>query len=138
MPNGKVLSAGGTTYTDWTPEHFDIFISSTKMCFLYDPDGINAVEQPKNLLPKDFKLYQNYPNPFNPSTTVRYELPKTSHVIIKIYNSIGEEVTTLIDKTQPAGSYSVNFNAKNLSSGVYFYQIIADNWVSTNKMLLVK
>ena len=138
LPNGKVLYAGGMTYNDWTPEHFDLFISSTKMCYIFDPKGFDAVEQPKNLLPKDFRLYQNYPNPFNPSTTVRYELPKTSHVIIKIFNSIGEEVTTLIDKSQLAGSYSVNFNAKNLSSGVYFYQIIADNWVSTNKMLLIK
>jgi hypothetical protein len=136
--NGKVLSAGGMTYNVWTPEDADLVLSNTKMCYIFDPNGANAVEQPKNLLPKDFRLYQNYPNPFNPSTTVRYELPKTSHVIIKIYNSIGEEVTTLIDKSQPAGSYSVNFNAKNLSSGIYFYQIVADGWVSTNKMLLIK
>jgi hypothetical protein len=108
------------------------------MCYLYDPNGIDAVEQPKNLLLTNYKIYQNYPNPFNPTTIIKYELPKTSHVVIKIYNSIGEEITTLINKTQPVGSYSVNFNAKSLSSGVYFCRIVAGDWVSTNKMLLIK
>jgi N-acetylneuraminic acid mutarotase len=138
LPNGKVLSAGGMTYNAYTPENIDLVLSYTKMCYLYDPNGIDAVEQPKNLLPKDFRLYQNYPNPFNPSTIIKYELPKTSHVIIKIYNSLGDEVTTLLNQTQPVGSYSVNFNAKNLSSGIYFCRIVAGDWVSTNKMLLIK
>jgi N-acetylneuraminic acid mutarotase len=134
LPTGKVISAGGTTWTDGSLP----VISSTKMCYIYDPNGINAVEQPKINLPKEFKLYQNYPNPFNPTTIIKYELPKTSHVVIKIYNSIGAEITTLINQTQLVGSYSVNFNAKGLSSGVYFYQIIANDWISTNKMLLIK
>jgi N-acetylneuraminic acid mutarotase len=134
LPTGKVISAGGTTWTDGSLP----VISSTKMCYIYDPNGINSVQIPNDKLVQDFRLYQNYPNPFNPSTTVKYELPKTSSVIIKIYNSIGEEITTLINKTQPAGSYSVNFNAKGFSSGIYFYQIIANDWVCTNKMLLIK
>jgi N-acetylneuraminic acid mutarotase len=134
LPDGKVISAGGTTWTDdSTP-----FVSAAKMCYIYDPNGIDAVEQSKNTLPKDFRLYQNYPNPFNPTTIIKYELPTTSHVVIKIYNSIGEEITTLINKTQLGGTYSVNFNAKGLSSGIYFYKIIANDWACTNKMLLIK
>jgi len=92
----------------------------------------------ENILPSEFTLYQNYPNPFNPSTTIKYDLPKTSHVIIKIFDCIGKEITSLINKNQLPGSYTVYFNADGLSSGVYFYQIIANDWVCTNKMLLIK
>ena len=88
--------------------------------------------------PKEFKLVQNYPNLFNPSTLIRYEISDTRFVSLKVYNSIGQEVATLVNKKQNAGSYNVVFNAGNLSSGIYFYSIRTEDFVSVKKMLLLK
>ncbi|NOX66404.1 MAG: T9SS type A sorting domain-containing protein, partial [Chlorobi bacterium] len=74
-----------------------------------------------NIVPKKYELSQNYPNPFNPSTTIKFSLPKNSKVRLDIYNMLGESVTTLIDKEMDAGFQSVQFNASNLASGIYFY-----------------
>ena len=89
-------------------------------------------------LPKEYKLFDNYPNPFNPSTTIRYELPKNGFVTIKVYDILGREVATLVNENKTAGEYSVMFNAKNLSSGVYIYQLKAGNFISNKKLLLMK
>ena len=86
----------------------------------------------------DFKVYQNYPNPFNPSTTISYVIPRRSNVSLKIYNVTGKEVASLVNEVKEAGSYSVNFNAEKLSSGVYFYKITADKFSSARKMILIK
>jgi N-acetylneuraminic acid mutarotase len=138
LPNGKVLSAGGNAYSEWTYEDADISIWPTKMCYLYDPSGINAVEQPKNLLPKDFKLYQNYPNPFNPLTLINYSVPKSGLVSIKVFDVLGREVTTLINENKPVGNYSVQFNAAKLTSGVYFYRMQAGDFAQTKKLIMMK
>ena len=82
--------------------------------------------------------YQNYPNPFNPTTTIRYQLPKESKVVIKIYNILGAEVMELLNEQKEPGIYEVEFNADSLSSGTYIYRIIADNFVETKKMVLMK
>jgi len=93
--------------------------------------------------PAEFSLAQNYPNPFNPVTVIKYSLPVESNIRIIVYNSIGREVKELVNISQAAGNYEVNFNAVNLSSGVYFYQIIANsldgkqNYKSIKKMLLL-
>ena len=86
----------------------------------------------------NFSLEQNYPNPFNPSTTIKYTLAEKSDVSLNIYDILGNEVATLVNATQKAGSYEVNFNASNLASGLYLYKIIAGNFVSTKKMMLLK
>jgi subtilisin family serine protease len=83
-------------------------------------------------------LEDNFPNPFNPSTTIKYELSKKSHVLITIFNSIGEKVTELVNKSMNEGKYQVNFDASNLSSGMYFYSIVAGEFRSTKKMILIK
>lgn len=85
-----------------------------------------------------FSLKQNYPNPFNPSTTIEYTAPVNTHVTLKIYDILGKEITTLVDKYQNSGSYIVIWNASNLSSGVYFYKLVAGNNVETKRMLLSK
>lgn len=90
------------------------------------------------LVPTEFALYQNYPNPFNPSTTIRYQLPKESKVVIKIYNVLGSEVMELLNEQKEAGIYEVEFNAETLSSGTYVYKIASDNFVQTKKMILLK
>jgi hypothetical protein len=87
---------------------------------------------------KTFVLDQNYPNPFNPSTVIRYSIPNDANVTLKVFNVIGQQVSTLVNQKQVSGNYSVTFDASNLSSGVYFYQINAGQYVSTKKMLLMK
>jgi hypothetical protein len=88
--------------------------------------------------PQTLSLSHNYPNPFNPTTTIKYSIPKESHVTIIVYNSIGGEVDRLVDEYQAAGNYDVIFNRKNLSSGIYFYQIKSANYFETKKMVLLK
>jgi hypothetical protein len=91
-----------------------------------------------NLTITEYQIEQNYPNPFNPITTIRYQLPKQSNVVVKIFDILGTEITTLVDEDKPTGIYEVSFNASNLSSGVYFYRISAGDFNSTKKMLLIK
>jgi len=88
--------------------------------------------------PTTFALSQNYPNPFNPSTIISYQLPKNSLVTLKIYDVLGRQVATLVNGREPAGSHSVSFNGDRLSSGVYFYRLVAGGYTSVRKMILVK
>lgn len=89
-------------------------------------------------IPKRFVLYQNYPNPFNPTTTIKYSIPTKSKVIIKIFDILGNEIETLVNEEKPADTYELTWNAVNLPSGVYFYQIKASNYVNTKKMILLR
>jgi peptide deformylase len=83
-------------------------------------------------------LSQNYPNPFNPTTNIRFELARTERVSLKIYNIMGQEITTLVEGTLMAGSYQVPFDAADLASGVYFYRLSSPNRSETRKMVLLK
>ncbi len=84
------------------------------------------------------RLEQNYPNPFNPSTTIKYDLPRDSRVSLKLFNILGQEVATLVNEEQKAGYRSVDWNASNYASGVYFYRLEAGGFSSVKRMLLVK
>ena len=88
--------------------------------------------------PKAFALEQNYPNPFNPSTEVKYELPVPSHVVLKVYNVLGNEVAIIVDEKKSAGSYVVTWNADEMPSGVYLYRLTAGDLTITRKMLLLR
>ncbi len=88
--------------------------------------------------PTNYAVAQNYPNPFNPSTIIHYEIPNDGVVTLKVYDGLGKEVRTLVNQFQSTGRYDVNFDASNLSSGVYFYQLRAGDFVSIKKMLLIK
>ncbi len=96
----------------------------------------NTVEV--SFLPDQFMLMQNYPNPFNPSTTIKFALPKTSEVKLVVFNTLGQVVSELVNQKFDAGYYTVEFNAANLSSGIYYYRLEADNFVSVKKMILIK
>ncbi len=88
--------------------------------------------------PSKFALYNNYPNPFNPTTTIKYEIPKTVNVSLKIYDLLGREVRTLINQEQKPGFYEIPFGSSELSSGIYFYVLRAGNFMQTKKMILLK
>jgi hypothetical protein len=91
-----------------------------------------------NALPTEFWLSQNYPNPFNPSTTIEYAIPRDSKVTLVLYDILGREVQRLVDGFITAGYHKEIFNASKLSTGVYFYRIMAGNFIQTRKMLLLK
>jgi len=86
----------------------------------------------------EFDLFQNYPNPFNPSTSIRYGLPSRSHVTLTVYNTLGQEVATLVQGEQEAGFHEAVFDASGLASGVYLYRLTAGSYVETRKLALVR
>lgn len=97
---------------------------------------VNVKEQIE--LPSVYKLYQNYPNPFNPTTTIKYDLPMSSHITIKLYNVLGQEVITLVNEFQEVGFKTLNVDASNLASGVYLYQIKAGDFAAVRKFVYLK
>ncbi len=110
--------------------------------FADDNNIVTGIEDNK-ITPAQFSLSQNYPNPFNPSTIISYSIPfaetsRSLSVLLKVYDILGREVETLVNKEQPAGNYKITFNASHLSSGIYFYTLIAGEFVQTNKMILLK
>ena len=90
------------------------------------------------LIPEGYALYQNYPNPFNPITTIQYDLPEDGTIKLTIYNTLGQEVAHLVNEAKPAGRHAVEWNATNVPSGIYIYQIRSHNFVKTIKMTLLK
>lgn len=112
-----------------------------------DTDGkyeySKIVEVDYQVKPTEYALSQNYPNPFNPSTVIKYQLPKDNFVSLKVYNAIGQEVANLVNEVKPTGVYEVNFDASNLSSGIYYYILrigsgSTNEFTRTNKMILLK
>ncbi len=91
-----------------------------------------------SVIPNGFRLSQNYPNPFNPSTKINWQSPVGSWQTLKVYDVLGNEVAKLVDEYKPSGNYEVDFKAENLTSGIYFYQLKAANFVETKKMILLK
>ena len=99
---------------------------------------IISVEDERRLIPNSFALRQNYPNPFNPQTTIEYFLPKSSKVLLTVYNLIGEEIERFIYDRKPAGNHQVTWDASNFASGIYFYRLQTGDFVQTRKMVLLK
>ena len=101
-------------------------------------ENINAIEVSANLKPAAYELLQNYPNPFNPSTMIRFGIPENAHVRMTVFNQIGETVAELVNGQMEAGYHQVLWNAANMSSGVYFYEIKTDNFKAVKKLILMK
>lgn len=101
---------------------------------VYSSTGIND----DNQVPDGFNLLQNYPNPFNPSTKIEFQIPNGSLTKVTVYNLAGQEVATLLNEYRPAGTYSIEFNAENLPSGIYFYRLTAGDYSAMKKMILMK
>jgi hypothetical protein len=89
-------------------------------------------------LPTNYLLNQNFPNPFNPTTTISYSIPSITKVNLKVFDVLGNEITTLVDEVQKSGKYQVEFDGTNLSSGIYLYRLITNNYLQTRKMILIK
>jgi choice-of-anchor A domain-containing protein/uncharacterized repeat protein (TIGR01451 family)/TQXA domain-containing protein len=102
-----------------------------------DFEAITDVENTEEL-PTEFELSQNYPNPFNPSTTIKFKLKENGRFTLKIYNILGQVVTTLLDEEMIAGSHQITFNAANFASGIYIYQLAGDNVNLVKKMVLLR
>jgi hypothetical protein len=103
---------------------------------------VDVEEEKSTALPNEFVLKQNYPNPFNPSTSIEYRVGSSEYVTLKVYDILGNEIATLVNEEKPVGTYEVDFNASSIkhhtSSGVYFYQLSAGDFVQTKKMILIK
>jgi photosystem II stability/assembly factor-like uncharacterized protein len=100
--------------------------------------GVVSVEGETNSIPNNFNLTQNYPNPFNPSTKIKYSIPQTSNVLIKVFDILSNEIETLVNDEKQTGTYELTWNATNLPSGVYFYRLKAGDFVETKKMVLLR
>ncbi len=111
---------------------------------IYTPSPKVSVKQIDNNIPNEFNLEANYPNPFNPTTKIKYSIPVetrrgvSQQVVLKVYNLLGQEVATLVNETQKSGTYEVEFNAKELTSGIYIYTLQNAGYLQSRKMLLVK
>ena len=145
----SVISSGGgkqsnSTYQLWGIANQSAVgksgnsIHSAQLGFWFEWQIVTDVEDENNTLPLIYKLEQNYPNPFNPSTIIKFAVPERSNVLIKIYDILGSEVTTLVNEELDAGWYEKIFDAASLSTGVYIYRMKAGNYVSTKKMLMIK
>jgi hypothetical protein len=100
--------------------------------------AVTRITNNETIIPEEYQLSQNYPNPFNPETKIDFMIPKNDFVSIKVFDITGKEITTLVNSVMNKGSYSVNFNASNLSTGIYFYKITSGSYSETKKMMLVK
>jgi len=121
-----------------------VFVQSTGSMTVYQSETISYNElnvtglNDSNTNPDEFILEQNYPNPFNPLTVIGYQLPISGNVILKVYDLLGREVATLVNEEQLAGNYEVEFNGAELSSGIYFYKLTAENYSAIKKLMLLK
>jgi hypothetical protein len=151
---------GGTwdtlqTFTNWDDRNTNFEFFNSKISYLinlnhiyYTDDGwvtysiVDSIVTGLNeqqIKATEFILEQNYPNPFNPNTVIKYQIPITSQVTLKVYDILGNEIATLVNEEKSEGNYSYSFTpSATLSSGIYFYQLKTDNFIHTKKMLLLK
>ena len=128
--SGVTVNAAANTFT--------ISQSNLYSYYVLVPTTTTGTDNDNILIPQSYELEQNYPNPFNPATIIKYSLPSESKVILKIYDMLGKEVTTLVNSIQTPGEHIVNFNASDLPSGIYLYNITAGNFTQTKKLVLLK
>ncbi|MBK7498915.1 MAG: immune inhibitor A [Ignavibacteriales bacterium] len=135
--NGTTTEKSSYSYIDKNPFDGKSYYRLKQIDFDGSSKIYNAVEVDFETV-KEYSLSQNYPNPFNPSTEIIYTLAKSGNITLKVYNLLGSEVATLVNGFMESGKHSAKFNAKDFTSGVYFYTIKADNFTSTRKMMLMK
>ncbi len=129
------VDAAGNLYVAGTSQRGDFSNAATILKYAQITVSVGEGE---STLPGSYSLSQNYPNPFNPSTTIRFALPKNGHVELKVYNTLGQEVATLVNEEKTAGTYSAQWNAGSVASGVYFYRLRSGEYTETRKLLLLR
>ncbi len=132
------IDAEGEVLTLVFEGNAELNISRAEVRNIFNSSMVVNISGTSELVPSEFALLQNYPNPFNPTTTINYELPEQTMVEISIFNALGERVAMLVNEIKDAGRHTVEFNASGYSSGIYFYQIKANDFVSVKKMILMK
>ncbi len=113
-------------------------INNVGFWYLTARELATSVEQIPSSVPKEFRLQQNYPNPFNPTTTIEFALPKKSTVTLQLFDILGREIATLVDAELESGVHKINFDGKDLASGIYFYRIHAEGFLKTKKLMWLK
>lgn len=136
-PSVAIYNSGGNKYSAFAYTGLSSGNYTSNLYFNQENLSTGITQTGSNLL-TDYSLEQNYPNPFNPGTTINFSIPKQDHVILKVFNSIGQEVALLHNGNLSAGSYQINFDASKLTSGIYFYQIKTQSFTMTKKMMLLK
>ena len=119
-------------------DHFTKDVTKATTEYELWPQGLTGVTKITSGIPVQYTLDQNYPNPFNPTTKIKFQIPTDGVVRLKVFNILGQEVASLVNEQLKAGSYSVDFNASKVSSGVYIYRIEAGTFSSVKKMMLLK
>jgi hypothetical protein len=143
--------AAGDMVTQQTPFYIDIdstsypgyltmnvIIKSNGYPYWQQDNILVGIEAGQQNMPRQFVVYQNYPNPFNPSTNIEFSIPEAGYVTLKIYNILGEEISTLLSASLLSGSYKYIWDANNLASGIYLYRLEAGNYATTKKMILIR
>jgi hypothetical protein len=134
-PSAIVLGPYSTIYVTGSASFSGSGLVYYTLRYSLDPISLTPIS---NKVPLNFSLSQNYPNPFNPATTIKFDIAKTSLVKLSVFDITGREIEVLANQRLNQGSYSVNWNASKVSSGVYFYRLTAGDFVQTKKMMLVK
>jgi len=135
MPEWKGYMIGAIVQLDSNR----ILINANGYLYILTVDVVTKVENSENQqLPSGFDLKQNYPNPFNPTTTIEFQIPERSFVKLTVFNTLGQEVETLVNEEKAAGTHRIQFNGSNLPSGIYFYRLETSKFVETKKMILMK
>jgi len=130
----KAIAVDGSNNVMVTGESLNIGWTTLK----YVQIPVTSVEDEAASVPSEFSLWQNYPNPFNPSTTIRFDLPKSSFVTLQVYDLLGNEVATLVNEFRLAGSHKIDWTVRGLPSGLYFYRLQAGVFVDTKKLVVMK
>ncbi|MBL8007191.1 MAG: T9SS type A sorting domain-containing protein, partial [Ignavibacteria bacterium] len=144
-PDTVYIASGIWTIKDIIPS-VNVDLSAIGFPFSFSiPGNVRELTSPSvgitgsiNSVPAEYSLSQNYPNPFNPSTMINFSVPQTGKITIKIYNLLGTEIKTLVSGIKQKGSYEVEFNASDLSSGIYYCRMQSDNFSDTKQMMLLK
>ncbi|MBS4034282.1 MAG: T9SS type A sorting domain-containing protein [Ignavibacterium sp.] len=135
-PKVAIFNPSGSKYSAFV--YTGIVSNYTNSLYFNQENLTTSIKQNGNTVPEEYALEQNYPNPFNPSTTISFNLPVENFVTLKVFNSIGQEVSSMYSGVLQAGSHQIVFDASKLSSGIYFYQIQTQSFTSTKKMILMK
>lgn len=146
MPiNIKISTERGDTiislFNNEQVQDFSFTVTGKPTSLTLDPENLilkDVIIFDPPLIIEDFRLEQNYPNPFNAGTEINFKIPSLNKVLLKVFNSLGEEVAVLVNEELPVGNYTINFNPADLPSAVYFYSLIAGERVETKKMILLK